>query len=204
MSDFTYEQQNSKTCFETYEWDNTWIEHADKEVRRVLYIGDSISCNIRRIVTDKAQGRLFVDGFGTSKALDNPYLKDAVRLFAGQQGSREAVLFNNGLHGWHLEDTTEYAAAYEDFVRFLVKEFAGTPICLVLTTHVSNQERNARVLTRNRVAADIAAKYALPVLDLYTPALEAAELLRDGVHFQPEGNQILAEALLKTLKEMLG
>lgn len=204
MSNFTYENENRTNCRETYEWDNTWIEHADKQVRRILYIGDSISCNIRRIVTAKAEGALYVDGFGTSKAVDDAYLKASVRLFGLQQGTREAVLFNNGLHGWHLEDETEYARFYEDFVCWLLQEFEGTPLYLVLTTFVSNEERHQRVLVRNRVVREIAAKYRLPVIDLYTPAKENARLLRDGVHFQPEGNDVLGTALLKEVNRNLG
>ena len=204
MSDFTYESQNSKARLETYEWDNTWIEHADKQVRRVLYIGDSISCNVRRIVTAKAGGELYVDGFGTSKAVDNPFFKDAVRLFGRQQGKREAVLFNNGLHGWHSEDETEYARFYEDYVNFLREEFADAPLFIVLTTFVSSEERCKRVQVRNRVACEIAAKYDLPVIDLYTPSAEIVHLLRDGVHFQAEGNDILAEFLLKEIRKNLG
>ena len=202
MSDFTYEQTNGKARLETYEWDNTWIEHAGKEIERVLYVGDSISCNIRRLATEKAQG-LFFDGFGTSKAVDNPFLCESVSIFAKQQGDRKAVLFNNGLHGWHLEDESEYARWYEDTVRFLIEEFSGTPIVLVLTTHVADEQRNARVLTRNRVVREIAEKYGLSVIDLYTPSMESAHLLRDGVHYLPEGNDILAQALVNGVKELL-
>ena len=204
MSNFTYENENRTNRLETYEWDNNWIEHADKQVRRVLYIGDSISCNLRRIVTAKAEGELYVDGFGTSKAVDNPYFKESVRLFGLQQGEREAVLFNNGLHGWHLEDETEYARLYEEMVCFLMKEYEGAPLYLVLTTFVSNEERCRRVLVRNRIAGAIADKYGLSVIDLYTPSAEIPHLLRDGVHFQPEGNDILAKALLDEINKKLG
>ena len=202
--EFTYENENRTNRLETYEWDNTWIEHADKEVRRVLYIGDSISCNIRGIVTSKAGGKLYFDGFGTSKAVDNPYLKESVHLFGLQQGEREAVLLNNGLHGWHLEDETEYARLYEDFVCFLMEEYQGTPLSLVLTTFVENEERHQRVQVRNQVVQAIAKKYGLPVIDLYTPSKEIPHLLRDGVHFQPAGNDVLATALLTAVKENLG
>ena len=89
MSSFTYETENRCERLETYEWDNVWWEHADTEgVPRVLYIGDSISCATRRTATGAAGETIFFDGFGTSKALDNPYFADSIRLF---RGSREAV-----------------------------------------------------------------------------------------------------------------
>ena len=73
-----------KTKLEMFEWDNLWIEHADKEdIKRVLYIGDSISCGVRQVATSISNGEIYFDGFGTSKALDNPYFKDVTRRLAG-------------------------------------------------------------------------------------------------------------------------
>ena len=69
--------------YEWIEWDNTWITHArDGKTPRILYIGDSISCAARRLVTKAAEYTMLVDGYGTSKALDNPLYYDAIRLFA--------------------------------------------------------------------------------------------------------------------------
>ncbi len=199
MSDFTYQTNNAPV--ETYEWDNTWLDHADDgETPRVLYIGDSISCNCRRVATELAEGNLLFDGFGTSKALDNPFFKESICLFAAQQGRRCALLFNNGLHGWHLEDETDYRHLYEQTVKFLLSEFAGTPLYIVLTTHVSDQARNARVEARNRVAAEIAKAHGLPVIDLYAVSLTAKEYLRDGVHYHPEGNRLLARFIVDALQ----
>ena len=69
--------------FETYEWDNVWLEHADTpERKRVLYIGDSISCGTRHIATNMTDGQILFDGFGTSKSLDNPWFMDNLRLIS--------------------------------------------------------------------------------------------------------------------------
>lgn len=82
MSDFTYETENRSNRYETYEWDNIWIEHANEtECKRAAYIGDSISVGTRRIATARTNEEILFDGFGTSKALDNPYFKDSIRLF---------------------------------------------------------------------------------------------------------------------------
>ena len=205
MADMTYEFEDRQQRLETYEWDNVWWEHANTvDVPRVLYIGDSISCGTRREATATAEGKIFFDGFGTSKAVDNPYYADTLRLFAKQQGKREVVLFNNGLHGWHLDDETDYAREYEKMVCFLMKEFEGTPILLVLTTHVANEERDARVQVRNRVVCELAKKYGLSTVDLYTLTKEHSELLgNDGVHLSKEGYQLLASTLVGRVKEFI-
>lgn len=204
MSQYTYEVKNKSTELETYEWDNVWWEQANKNnISRVLYIGDSISCATRRIATSCSGDKILFDGFGTSKALDNPFLFDSIRIFAKQQRYRDAVLFNNGLHGWHLDDDNQYAYYYEKTVKFLLDEFKDTPIVIVLTTSVSNAEREQRVKSRNEIAVKIAAKYGLPIIDLYSISAEFAELRTDdGVHFNADGYRKFAEQIISDLKNI--
>ena len=205
MSQYTYEHENNNTALETYEWDNVWWEQTAKsDAPRVLYIGDSISCNTRRIATAFSGGEMLFDGFGTSKALDNPYFFDSVRMFARQEEHRDAILFNNGLHGWHLDDDTQYPRLYEETVKFLLKEFEDTPLVILLTTSVADEEREERVKRRNKAATEIAAKYGLSVINLYTASVEAAELrTADGVHFCADGYKKLAEKIVGDLKKII-
>lgn len=206
MSNLTYEYDNRCELLETYEWDNVWWEHADvKDVPRVLYIGDSISCATRIAATALSQHSIYFDGFGTSKAADNPHFADSIRLFASQQGERKIILFNNGLHGWHLDDTTGYANAYERMIVFLQEEFKGTPLVLLLTTHVADSERDGRVVLRNKAVCELASRYGIPVIDLYTVSKQCAELLSpDGVHFTEQGYRVLAQEILDKIAPFFG
>ena len=191
---------NTPIVYETYEWDNTWIEHADDSNRkRVLYIGDSISCGTRHIATNLTDCRILFDGFGTSKALDNPYFEDMLRLFAAQESRRDAVLFNNGLHGFHLDDKTEYRNDYDKMVQFLLSEFRNTPVFILRTTHVADEAQNKRVILRNLAATEVAKKYHLPTIDLYSVSAAMPDQLTDGVHFTQSGYQALAQTILNAL-----
>lgn len=197
MSFFTYENSEINTKLETYEWDNTWLEQSNlSDVKRVLYIGDSISCGIRRIATERSEGEYLFDGFGSSKGLDHPCLCESIRLFAMQQNRRDAILFNNGLHGWHLNDEEEYGFYYERAIQFLLKEFKDVPLFLVLTTGVSNEERENRVRKRNAVVIKLAEKYGLPLIDLYSVSVSCAELRVDSVHYSKDGYVKLADHIL--------
>ena len=203
MSDFTYETKNTESKLETYEWDNVWWEQTgNKSSKRVLYIGDSISCGTRRAATAASSGKLLFDGFGTSKALDNPYFEPALKLFSDQQRKREAVIFNNGLHGWHLSDE-EYKSLYEKKIDFLISQFEGTPVFVVLTTAVlGDSDRYDRVIARNRIAEDIAAKKGCPIIDLFKVSEENAALhTNDGVHFNEAGYEGLAKEVVKRILE---
>ena len=200
MSDFTYEYSTS-TPLETFEWDNTWIDHAnDKTAPRVLYIGDSISCGVRKRCNAHANGRVYFDGFGTSKALDNPVFFDSVRLFAAQEPGRDVILFNNGLHGWHLADDGEYATYFERMIEALRRAFPKTPLYLVLTTSVRDASTELRVGARNAVVLELAKKYALEVIDLYTVSAEYVELRSaDGVHYTEAGYDKFADHILERI-----
>ena len=202
MSRFTYESEINGTPLETYEWDNVWIEQtANLDGKRVLYIGDSISCGTRNIATSLSEGRYLFDGFGTSKALDNPFLFDSIRLFVSQLTKTETVIFNNGLHGWHLNDETEYPEFYEKAIKFLLSEFEGKKIFLVLTTSVADSDREKRVKARNKSVCELAEKYALPVIDLYSTSVKYKNFrIDDGVHYISDGYRKFAAKILENIK----
>ena len=162
MSDYTFEYRQDSAVYETFEWDSVWIDHAnDKEKKRVLYIGDSISGATRKVLSTLSGESILFDGFATSKSLDNPYFKDAIELFAKQLPKTDVVLFNNGLHGGHLNEE-RYGFFYEEMVKFLMEQFKDSEIFILLTTYVSNPDCKEIVPGRNKIAEKIARKYNLP------------------------------------------
>ena len=192
------------TPLETYDWDNTWIEHSEKSgTPRALYIGDSISLGTRQVINDVAQGSVLFDGFHTSKALDHPYFIDALRLFALQENRRDLILLNNGLHGFHLSDDKQYPITYRAFVKKLLQEYPDTPLALVLTTAAPGISEPERVLRRNEAVQQIAQEMRLPVADLYTASLNCGMYLPDGLHFTPEGYRMLARVILDSARSIL-
>lgn len=203
MSDFTY-QKSVSGKLETYEWDNVWWEQTSvTDIPRVLYIGDSISCGIRRICTEKADGKFLFDGFGTSKAVDNPYFCETLKIFAMQQGKRKAVLFNNGLHGWHLSDE-EYEKNMRKIIGFIDYEIPSYKTIIVLTTAVTDTARNEVVIRRNKIAEKIAEDLSLPIIDLNKYSVEYSEHhCSDGVHFDETGCNLLATALVNEFEKIM-
>jgi lysophospholipase L1-like esterase len=201
MDTFSYEHAGMASRLETWEWDNVWWDHAPYGGGRgrLLVIGDSISCGFRNLLRKLSGETWAMDGLGTSKALDNPAfpaLLDSVRAQRG--GDYTAVLFNNGLHGFHLRDTEEeYGALYEKFLRRIVA--GGSPVIAVLTTPVADPERQKRVIARNALATAAAGRVGVPVFDLHAVMLPHTDLLVDGVHFRAEGYEIMARALLDEL-----
>lgn len=202
MSDnFTYQEENNNSL-EYYEWDNLWVENAPlKSANKLLVIGDSISCGYRRIISKIANEKFFVDGIGTSKTVDNPHFIPLIDYFLPQTSSNiSAVLFNNGLHGFHLK-SNEYEKYYNLIVEFLIKRLPNSKLFIVTTTPARNNKNlneyskniNA-ILERNLIAEKIAKKHNLPVCNLYNVIKDNKNIYQpDGVHLSDEGYEILAK-----------
>lgn len=211
MGRFTYEDEKADgQVLETYEWDNVWWEYApDREKKRALIVGDSISCGYRDIVNKMLAGEIYVDGFGTSKALDNPFFEKSLDLMIAQSGC-QMILFNNGLHGFHL-DGDAYKRLYMQFVGKLIAKYPEIKFVILLTTPTltddlkqANEKRNAVVCVRNAAAREVAAKYGLDCIDLYELLADAdVGLWKDPFHLQAEGYEKLARAVADYIRKNL-
>lgn len=198
----TYEEKDTSITLERFEWSNTWHEEAPTEnAKRILYIGDSISLMTRLHMNRiRKEDGAFVDGIHTSKGLDNPTYLDFVTLFAREEGAREVILFNNGLHGWHLSDEA-YEEAYEALVTAIRDAVPAKHFFLILSTRLKSEERTARVLARNEAVKRIGEKLGLPVIDLYSVSDEHFDLLaKDGVHYTDAGYTLFAERIWNELE----
>ena len=116
MSEFTYETNDTSRKLETFEWDNVWWEQtANKTAKRIAYIGDSISCGTRRLITSLSKSEILCDGFGTSKALDNPYFKGADLIMLDNRVENKTVTerYNDFLDG--IDDDRWIVLCHEDW-----------------------------------------------------------------------------------------
>lgn len=211
MPRFTYQRNETGNELETYEWDNVWWEHTENsEAPRVLLVGDSISCGYRDILNEQLKGKILVDGFGTSKAVDNPHFLASLRVFMAQMNRCDLVLFNNGAHGWHLTDE-KYKESYRRLVESLRAECGNTPMMLALTIPIRESKdltqfeaRNERVIARNVAVLSLADEWGLQVLDYYSVLYDKPQLYsQDGLHLTREGYTVLSGLCASRLTERL-
>lgn len=197
---------------EQYEWANIWWNNADDTtLPRVLLIGDSISCAYSPIVTARLTGVVQVDRLGTSRSLNDPALhKETTYLLS--EFPYTVIHFNNGLHGWHLDEVA-YGDSLHAYVRYLQDGAPAaqliwgstTPVAMPNNTNLLKSERNDLVLRRNAIAYDIMAEFGIPVNDLYAVIIGHTDLMAsDGVHYTEPGSTLLGNTVADAIRSALG
>lgn len=72
MSNFAINLKKQTLILETYEWDNVWWQNApDKTSIQLLLLAILYPIDTRNIMNEWQMLIINIDGFGTSKALDN-------------------------------------------------------------------------------------------------------------------------------------
>jgi lysophospholipase L1-like esterase len=193
---------------EDIEWLDVWLPQTnDHRLPRVLLIGDSITRGYYPEVEKALAGRASVARLSTSKSLGDPALLKEVALILSEE-RYEVIHFNNGLHGRGYSEAA-YAQALP-LVRAVILRYApGARLIWARTTDLrpsfeGDHPSLARVIERNRLAAQWAAKNDIPVDDLFQIAAHHPEYhAHDGVHFAPEGYAALAAQVSSVISQAL-
>lgn len=211
MNKDTYEFEATNKALERYEWDDLWrIEAYDQNTPRLFSIGDSISRGYRHHLADAFRNIMCVDNYATSKAIDNPMLIKMIHLSLEQLGNCKMILFNNGLHGWHLNEE-EYRENYELIIGELYQKYPDIKMVIALSTPVREKDeialmgkRTNDILKRNEYAVSVAEKYNLPYVDLYSVLVDKPDYYtNDGVHLNEDGYKALVREIYQKINEVL-
>ena len=191
-----------KTTVKEYiEWTNLrWNNAPDAEKPRVLMVGDSIVAGHGDLVFDLVKDKLCIDYMATAKCVsDKDFMLELDYML--NLNSYAAIIFNNGLHGWDIDDAV-YAENLREALIYLKTKTtllvwrSSTPIRTVGDLARFEDARNPRVIKRNADAAAIARDLGLPVIDLYARMAENPGLFcDDAIHYTPEGRKLQAETI---------
>lgn len=204
---------------ERIEWSRVWRENADREMKRVLLIGDSIIDGSKSVIGKNLPKEYTYSSYATSKGVDAPFLFREVELLAAQENFQyEAVYFNSGLH-FHEQTPEDYKENYLRTLGLLRELLPGAAFILGLSTPltcgaggdpakhetpVTLKETNETVIAFNEKVREIAEETGLPVFDAYGLMVEHPELKRDdGCHFNELGNQLLGKAIAEAISLLL-
>lgn len=199
-----FQPKNSEHQKESIEWSIAYAFNApDRESKRVLLIGDSIchayGNDVRQCLADCVN----VSYWASSKCVtDADYFRELD--FYLDAYPYHMICLNNGLHSLATEKVA-WTEAYEAVVSFIRARHPQAKLSLVLCTAM-NSPKNEIVITLNGIITEIAQKYQLPIVDLYTPmqALDKDSNMRDAYHYLPPAVKTQAEVLAAHVKAQLG
>lgn len=194
---------NAKTTLETYEWDDIWFDHAtDTQHKRIVVFGDSITVNYRFALIEQLRGEFCVDNYGTSKAADNSFLKENMRMILAQQ-DHSIIYFCSG-HGTH-QSAEDYERNVEKLVLWLMGSYPDKKLIISGRIFSSFPPKEETCRQRNAILGRIAAKYGLPFDDLHTLTADKPEILKeDKVHLNEQGQMIVAAHVAQTIRKVAG
>ena len=202
------------------EWNDFWWEKAgDFSRHRVLLIGDSITRSYRDTVQAIYKPeRIAIDKLCGSRCAGDPILTAELDLATGPLNGYkyDIIHFNNGLHGG-CNDTMipleTYKQGIREIVEVLRRNQPQAKLVLVTSTHLSakgdqsfviDEELNRFILERNDFIREYAAENGFPVNDLWKLVAGSPTFPhQDGVHFEPEAADRLAEHVAQYIRPLL-
>lgn len=190
------------------EWITSWCACApQKDLPRVLLVGDSITQGYQSEVRKLLDGVAYVDHIATSYAVDSKIYNTLIKNFAADS-EYTLIHFNHGLHGIHMSKRT-----YKSRLKKLLATLGKNSKIMLATSTVVYQSGNKRlhaqwmkrVKERNVAMSELCTEYGYSKDDLYAVSLSIAKDCReeDGTHYVAEGYKTLAAAVAESIKNAL-
>ena len=189
---------------ERVEWINSWCEETlNKDLPRVLLVGDSITMGYQDKVRQKLKGVCYVDFIATSYALDAKFYNELICKFASDSDYR-LIHFNQGLHGQHIQKRS-----YKSRLKKITEKLSKNAKIVLATSTIVYAEGNTRLdrvwtkklKERNDAVYELSAENGYPVDDLYYVSIGIPTDSRsiDGVHYTDAGYEIFAVAVAESI-----
>jgi len=199
-----------KPILERIEWSDVWVVNADRDdLPRVLLVGDSIVKGYYGPVEAALDGKANLARYATSKFVGNPdYLAEMEILLKGYDF--DVIHINNGLHGWGYTEK-QYQESFPALFELLDKHAPKATVIWATSTPIRKSdnlsqldEKNERVLERNRISEAVMAEREVPVDDLYASVVDHPEYFaQDGVHYNEAGRAAQGKQVAGIIAEVL-
>ena len=177
---------------ENVEWSISYAfgltEPKEKDLPRVLIVGDSICNYCREDIRGFLKGKMNVSWWFSSYCVTSPeYLR--ILAFKLDEAKCAVVHFNNGLHSlW--TPTEDYVAAYEQAIRLIRKKQPEARIIWMNSTPVLDDYKSAKVKELNaalgRMMKEKFPEIPLNDLNAVMSSAPEAEAFADTCHPKPE------------------
>ena len=200
--------EKRKSVTEKIEWTYTdRPETPDASLPNVLLVGDSITRAYYKAVADDLAGKANCYYFSSSVSIGDERLAPQLAEYFKMIDVRfDVVHFNNGMHGWgYTED--EYRRYFPEL---LTAVRAGAPSARLVWATItpvrkdkSGGATNARIDTRNVIAAEFITKQEIATDNQHALMLSHQDLHADDVHFNAEGSTIQGKQVAASVLKLL-
>jgi hypothetical protein len=196
-------QASEPPHLEGTEWIDSYVLGANEtNATRVLMVGDSITAGYFSSVINRLPKNVKAAKFATSLYMGNPDFFAELTILL-KRYKFALIHINNGLHGWDYSEE-DYSRRLPLLISFLKSLQPNAKIIWALTTPVRDQNTTARVIERNRAAAEGMRKLGIPVDDLFSIVKDHPEYYNeDGVHFNGKGCAALGAQVASAIQEQL-
>lgn len=192
---------------ENVEWSIGYAFHLtdrNKDLPRVLLVGDSICNGYQGEVQKRLDGKMNVSYWVSSYCVTSPgYLK--LLDFYLSEARYDVVHFNNGCHSFDTDDA-DWEKGLRGALQLIRRRQPQAKIVWATTTPNRDEKKNRRVRALNAVAVKVVAEMGGVVLnDLYAQMgpLDRKTQWSDDYHFVPSAICLQADAVVKSVLTVL-
>ncbi|MBO6167198.1 MAG: SGNH/GDSL hydrolase family protein [Kiritimatiellae bacterium] len=187
---------------ENTEWSTSYAYHltdANKDLPRILLVGDSICQGYQGKVRAKLEGKANVTYWASSYCVTSPgYLR--LLAFYLDEAKYDVIHFNNGLHSCDTP-IADYAKAYRAAIRLIKKKQPKAKIVWASSTPLNATDSRVGKVAALNAAARRAAESVGDVAenDLYSLAdpLDRKSYWVDTHHYTDAGYELLASQVVE-------
>ena len=192
---------------ENVEWSTFYSYHVrdkEKDLPRVLLVGDSITQSIRSHVEGLLKGKAVLTYWVTSYGVVRPEFMAQLEIVL-RTHKYDVIHFNNGLH---MSNATyeEYRVALERALSLVKRLQPAAKVILATCTPLRDHPEKCYVNRVNEIGCDLAEKLKLDaVTDLYSLAntFDRTKAWKDEAHFTPESQKRLAALAAENIRKLL-
>ncbi|MDO5552780.1 MAG: SGNH/GDSL hydrolase family protein [Planctomycetia bacterium] len=195
-----FQPQTAGKIREDIEWSITYSYGTlDNSLPRLLLIGDSICNAYQNTVRDMLSGQINVSFWASSECLTHPEYFRTLDLIL-DANHYDYISFNNGLHSLGT-DQEEWSIAYDAAVRFIKAKCPDSKLFITNATPLKDPGLTEKSRQLNAIAQEVAAKYELPVIDLFglMDPLDREEFWSDPFHYKQPGVQLQATRIVEAI-----
>lgn len=197
---------------EKIEWLNYWIEDANKNKKRIILLGDSVTREIRKRLNSFMSEEYVVDLLAMSYSiLDSMVLEEIKHFFERTLYQYDTIIYQMGAHhGYHIEcvKSDEAAKRYADKTEEILKTLSqyGTNIIAMTPTFErcldkegkSILNHNEEIGKRNEILKEISERLKVSFFDLNQKIDYKKVRYSDWCHFYEDCYEYISKLLIES------